>query len=156
MQVLMASQQRDFAGVCRAGSSGNLAAAAAAESALLAPRSSADGDAAAAAATTSSGVSSSRGYSEEALLRLLQGRGAEGVGSEERGAEAEDLREQLLPLVVGLRRTGRLPAALAAFRDAAAAKARSFIRCAPAAPALLCSACCLQACGMGQARSPLL
>ncbi len=45
--------------------------------------------------------------------------------------EEEPLRDALAPLVAGLRRTGRLPAALAAFRDAAAAEVKQAVRCRP-------------------------
>lgn len=50
-----------------------------------------------------------------------------GLGMPQDG-EQEQLRDGLMPLVVGLRRTGRLSSVLAASRDAAALKAKSFIR----------------------------
>ncbi|BDA47885.1 probable vacuolar protein sorting-associated protein 54 [Coccomyxa sp. Obi] len=63
----------------------------------------------------------SRAFDEAALLELL------GLGAPQDG-EQEQLRDGLMPLVVGLRRTGRLSSVLAAFRDAAALKAKAFIR----------------------------
>jgi hypothetical protein len=64
---------------------------------------------------------SGRAYDEAALLELL------GMGTPQDG-EQEQLADGLMPLVVGLRRTGRLSPVLAALRDAAALKAKSFIR----------------------------
>ncbi len=62
-----------------------------------------------------------RAYDEAALLDIL------GLGTPHDG-EQEQLRDGLMPLVVGLRRTGRLSPVLAALRNAAALKAKSFIR----------------------------
>lgn len=42
--------------------------------------------------------------------------------------EEESLRDALAPLVAGLRRTGKLPAALAAFKDSAVAEVKQAIR----------------------------
>lgn len=65
---------------------------------------------------------SGRAFDEEALQGML------GQDAPQDG-EQEQLRDGLMPLVVGLRRTGRLLAVLAAFRDAAGNKAKTFIRC---------------------------
>ncbi len=71
------------------------------------------------------GSASTCGFDETALRELLH----QGLPAEE-GA-LEGLRDSLMPLVVGLRRTGRLPAVLAAYRDAVGLRTKTFVRWVP-------------------------
>lgn len=53
------------------------------------------------------------------------GSGAAAAAADEGSAEA--LQEVLLPLVIGLRRLGRLPAVMKAFKEASAARLKTFL-----------------------------
>lgn len=64
------------------------------------------------------------GGEAEAAVAAFMGLGPAEDGM---GAEAEVLQDVLLPLVIGLRRMGRLPALMQGFKDAAAARLKDFL-----------------------------
>ncbi len=95
---------------CRSASSGNL---------QTAPREPLIAD------PSSKSTDRSKLYSEDAVLQLL----ATGTSQD----STEQLKDSLTPLVAGLRRTGRLGAVLASFKDAVSQRAKALVRWASAA-----------------------